>query len=145
MTDDARLARTVERLRQAGQPSAMGETAPRQSPVLGKVSQQYSKAGLAEVDPRLVGDGVRRVPTEDVPTSVSGRYTSAVRGRWLLIARRSKELAERSIGKSSGRCTMTPSPRIRQLPADEAAASCSVATGRTLTVSRGYTHLFKQM
>jgi DNA-binding LytR/AlgR family response regulator len=114
--DDARLARTVERLRQAlGEPSALERKrlAEAVAEVLGKVSPgNTAQPAWLKWIRASVGDSVRLVPTEDVRYFQSAdKYTSGDDRLGRTADPHADQGANRAArpGGHSGRCTAAPS------------------------------------
>ena len=154
--DDARLARTVERLRQAlGEPSALERKrlAEAVAEALGKVSPgNTAQPAWLKWIRASVGDSVRLVPTEDVRYFQSAdKYTSVVTAAGeLLIRTPIRELIEQLDPEAFWqvhRGTIVNAKYVTAARHDESGRVLLSVRDRPeqLTVSRGYAHLFKQM
>lgn len=150
--DDARLARTVERLRRAVLAPSDDERS-RLALALGKVSP----AGTARPVPlkwirASVGDSVRLVPVEEVRYfQAADKYTAVLTATGeLLIRTPIKELAEQLDAEAFWqvhRGTIVNAKFVTAARHDESGRVLLGLRDRpeTVTVSRSYAHLFRQM
>lgn len=150
--DDARLARTVERLRRAVQAPSDDERS-RLALALGKVSP----AGTARPVPlkwirASVGDSVRLVSVEEVRYfQAADKYTAVLTATGeLLIRTPIKELAEQLDAEAFWqvhRGTIVNAKFVTAARHDESGRVLLGLRDRpeTVTVSRSYAHLFRQM
>jgi len=154
--DDARLAKTVERLKRAlGEPSDTERTrlAAAIAEVLGKVSPgNTAKPAWLKWIRASVGDSVRLVPIEDVRYFQSAdKYTSvATAAGELLIRTPIKELVEQldpEIFWQVHRGTIVNAQFVTTVRHDESGRVLLGVRDRPerLTGSRVYAHLFRQM
>lgn len=154
--DDARLAKTVERLKHAlGGPSDMERLrlTAAIAEVLGKVSPgNTAKPAWLKWIRASVGDSVRLVPTGDVRYFQStDKYTSVVTAAGeLLIRTPIRELAEQLDPEAFWqvhRGTIVNAKFATAARHDESGRVLLSVRDRPeqLTVSRGYAHLFRQM
>ena len=154
--DDARLAKTVERLRRAlGAPSDMERA--RLAAAMAEVMGKVSPGGPAKPAPlkwirASVGDSVRLVSTEEVRCfQAADKYTAVLTASGeLLIRTPIKELAEQLDAETFWqvhRGTIVNAKFVTAARHDENGRVLLSLRDRpeTVTVSRSYAHLFRQM
>ncbi len=150
--DDARLARTVERLRRAVQAPSDDERSR-----LAEALEKVSSRGTARPVPlkwirASVGDSVRLVPVEEVRYfQAADKYTAVLTATSeLLIRTPIKELAEQLDAEAFWQVHRGTIVNAKFVTAARHEESGRVLLGlrdrpETVTVSRSYAHLFRQM